>query len=595
MNPVRTTLVAVLFALSLFVPKISHAQTSPLIYEENFSNNSFEQGWANWSWSTNLSNTSSTAYRGVNCLAVQYNAQWAGLYFYDGNGFNTTGYDTLALAVNGGSSGGQTLTVQVKDAAGNVIGSANAGDYLAGGVVPANNWVTVDIPLAALNATNTNVYGVIVMNATNTTLTTIYVDDVRFDNAGIGFPGNIYSDAIAPGWLNYSWVQSLQMYGAGSARHGYKEIRAFFENQWDGVYFYNPNGVPVSGYNYLNFSVVGDQTGYNDLAGTQIQLRDVNQNVFGSVQLSSYIIGSITAAQWYDFSIPLSDFGVQQTDTLGGIVFERSSTYTTNVWFDDINIAAYRRYSASGNERRNVVLEAFYALHPQHDGGCDTYISGDCVGSWNYLNDDATFPASASGQSDTSSYGTLKGDYDCNSSVWVISTSDPCYYSPDDHTFPVNFYNFAADYGYAPWGGSNGPIGRGGQCTYFANLVLWRSGLKNFVFPYLSVMWDNTDSNLQDAVEGDILQYYDSSGHTTNHVAIVVQIYRTGDTITALDTIDANYLTDNNTQPSDREIIGRHAFCVVSSGCPFNNVQMIQNVYRIWMGTPYYNTAYVAD
>lgn len=113
------------------------------------------------------------------------------------------------------------------------------------------------------------------------------------------------------------------------------------------------------------------------------------------------------------------------------------------------------------------------------------------------------------------------------------------------------------------------------------------------VFPLLSTMWANTDTNLQDAVEGDVLQLYgDSSpGFTTNHVAIVVQIYRTGSTITALDTIDANYVSDI-TNTGNREVIARHAFCTVSSGCPFSNVQMIQGHYRIYKGTSYYGTAY---
>jgi len=40
------------------------------------------------------------------------------------------------------------------------------------------------------------------------------------------------------------------------------------------------------------------------------------------------------------------------------------------------------------NSRRAVVLEAFYALRPSHDGGCDKTISGNCVASWPYLTDD---------------------------------------------------------------------------------------------------------------------------------------------------------------------------------------------------------------
>ena len=129
----------------------------------------------------------------------------------------------------------------------------------------------------------------------------------------------------------------------------------------------------------------------------------------------------------------------------------------------------------------------------------------------------------------------------------------------------------------------------------FANLVLYLSGSDRNEFPSTPTMWGNADPNLQHAVEGDVIQlYHDSTeGFRTDHVAIVIQIYRTGGTITALDVIDSNYLTDM-TSPStgEREIIGRHAFCTMAQSCPFSNVQMIQGHYRIWKGPAYYSTSY---
>ena len=106
-------------------------------------------------------------------------------------------------------------------------------------------------------------------------------------------------------------------------------------------------------------------------------------------------------------------------------------------------------------------------------------------------------------------------------------------------------------------------------------------------------MWNTqSQANLQAAVEGDIIQVFnDLTPGYGNHIAVVVQIYRTGSTITAIDTIDANYLTDMG-GVSNREVIGRHAFCTVTSGRPFTNVQQAQGHYRIWTGTSYYNQSY---
>lgn len=237
--------------------------------------------------------------------------------------------------------------------------------------------------------------------------------------------------------------------------------------------------------------------------------------------------------------------------------------------------------SFSTNARRAVVLEAFYALRPAHDGGCNAYINGNCISTWNFIND-STYPG-------PSAYSALKSAYSCNASDWAVP-GDSCYAS--GYTSP-SFYSNLSSYGLSTAGGSYGNVGRGGQCTFFANLVLYRAEVQMSSFPLLSTMWGNTDANLQHAVEGDVLQLYGDtgSGFTTNHVAIVVQIYKTGSTITALDTIDANYISDVS-GTANREVIARHAFCTVTSGCPFSNVQMIQGHYRIWKGTTYYNTAY---
>ncbi|MEK7582626.1 MAG: hypothetical protein AAB452_02080, partial [Patescibacteria group bacterium] len=67
----------------------------------------------------------------------------------------------------------------------------------------------------------------------------------------------------------------------------------------------------------------------------------------------------------------------------------------------------------------------------------------------------------------------------------------------------------------------------------------------------------------------------------TNHVAIVVEIKKTGGVVTGLDVIDANWITDNGT--TNREVIARHLFQLSS----------IQGTYRIWKGTTYYFEPYI--
>ncbi|MEK7195015.1 MAG: hypothetical protein AAB667_02060 [Patescibacteria group bacterium] len=219
----------------------------------------------------------------------------------------------------------------------------------------------------------------------------------------------------------------------------------------------------------------------------------------------------------------------------------------------------------SNNNRRAVVLEAFYALHPGHGGWSDKWIGPNCASNWNYL------------ANDSNAYGVVKNwsGYGCSfASVWKVS-GDGC----SSSGWPASFFNNMVSYGYGSFSGWYGSVGRGGQCKYFANLILYRSESHQAMFPSYATMWSNTETNLALAKEGDVILTVDQG--ITNHVAIVVEVKKSGSTVTGLDVIDANWVTDNGT--TNREVIARHLFSLAS----------IQGVYRIWKGTAYYNEQYV--
>lgn len=282
--------------------------------------------------------------------------------------------------------------------------------------------------------------------------------------------------------------------------------------------------------------------------------------------------------------IEFSDTGNQQSPEYTWL----GATVLTNT-FDSGTTAAVGPFSS--NLRRAVVLEAFYALRQSHDGGCDQTImvngNNDCVSSWNFLNDQTNLGPQA-----LSALNSAYGYPNCFASDWAVS-SDACYAS--GYTAP-SFYSDVADYGYSTAGGNHGSVGRGAQCVFFANNILYRSQsdmVTAFSFDSMA-SGGNNDPNLQDVVEGDVIFLYGDSTQyfTTNHVAIVVQVYRLGSEVTALDVIDSNYVSDISETPN-REVIARHSFCAVGNGdCSFTGVQMIQGHYKIWTGTSYYTTSY---
>lgn len=88
---------------------------------------------------------------------------------------------------------------------------------------------------------------------------------------------------------------------------------------------------------------------------------------------------------------------------------------------------------------------------------------------------------------------------------------------------------------------------------------------------------------MQNAVEGDILvTLNEGPNYNTTHTAIVVEIKRSGTTVTGLDVIDANYVSDIN-GVANREVISRHLLSIS---------QLQQRSYGIWKKISYYNTQY---
>ena len=178
--------------------------------------------------------------------------------------------------------------------------------------------------------------------------------------------------------------------------------------------------------------------------------------------------------------------------------------------------------------RTAIKLEAFYALNPAHNGGSSKSIGGWLVSDWRYLT------------SDMNAYNVAKGWYGGNSSVWSMFWSNPVRY--------------------ALYGG----YGRAGQCRYFVNLIMFRSGTYQSPLPtYNNVVYDfnhgRSYTKMAEQVrKGDILQR-----RSPDHTAIVVAIIRgqEGQSVRAVDVVDANYVGGRG-----NEIIGRHILDVNYSG-----------------------------
>jgi hypothetical protein len=206
--------------------------------------------------------------------------------------------------------------------------------------------------------------------------------------------------------------------------------------------------------------------------------------------------------------------------------------------------------------RQKVVNQLYRALSSSHNNGTSSQtllFNGvyDYVGDWNWLD------------SDFSSYNTVKGLFSCNSSDWALS-GDGSGCSPIENY--VSFYSNPGYYGYSVIIPESTFYGRGGQCAYFADLVLVRANINFSGALNFNTMWNNGNSNMQQVRVGDLIVRYNNV--QTQHVAIVVAVYGSG-TTTNVDVIDSNFVSEG---PANHEMIARHNF----------SYSTLQGNFRIW-------------
>lgn len=152
--------------------------TSHIVYADDLG-----VGWDNWSWDCACKfKSSSQVHSGNYAIAVTLQP-WGGLAFAYRQGFKTAGYGALEFYINGDEIGEQRLRVFVNDRIGdgirNVV-SLNNPQYIPEGIISANTWKKVSIPLADLDAENITILKVNIVDNTGTPLPTFYIDDVIF-------------------------------------------------------------------------------------------------------------------------------------------------------------------------------------------------------------------------------------------------------------------------------------------------------------------------------------------------------------------------------------------------------------------------------
>jgi alpha-L-arabinofuranosidase len=138
-----------------------------------------ENGFADWSYANHSLTNTSPVHSGIYSISVN-TVYWNAISFHHVN-FDSTPYKSFTFWVNGGA-GGQSLGMYA------YLNDVYQQFYQIPGVLPANTWQQIVVPLSALGAadqTNVSRFDIKLAQVGNSTANEFYVDDIRLVAKGV--------------------------------------------------------------------------------------------------------------------------------------------------------------------------------------------------------------------------------------------------------------------------------------------------------------------------------------------------------------------------------------------------------------------------
>lgn len=242
-------------------------------------------------------------------------------------------------------------------------------------------------------------------------------------------------------------------------------------------------------------------------------LKEVRQIMKKHLKFGAIVVLGILAAACAKFA----------EDTVGVKVNPQDSTVTS------VQKPGAETHRLHWDPRTAIKLECFYALNQGYGGGSNQSYAGYVTSDWSYL------------ANDPNAYSVVKGWYPPVNGVYYASiwTGWPSFYTSMP-TYSRSWYN--------RWGQNQGfDLSHAGQCKYFANLILFRSGIYQQKIPPYGRNPAGYRSYGQIRV-GDVIETTWTNGHTA--IVVKINVGVEGSSVTNVDVVDSNFIGD--------EVIGRH-------------------------------------
>ncbi|MDB5244209.1 MAG: hypothetical protein JWN18_79 [Parcubacteria group bacterium] len=154
-------------------------------------------------------------------------------------------------------------------------------------------------------------------------------------NSGSGPTFNLYQDALATGWENWSWGSTQNFSDTSQVYQGSNAIKVAYTSAWGGLFLHSNTPMDISSKSALTFAIAGVGAGGQNL---QVYFFDDSGNKLTTKNLAPYISGGIVAGSWKTVSIPLADLGAAGKQIGGFVLQDVSGGTSTSVSVDSIQL-----------------------------------------------------------------------------------------------------------------------------------------------------------------------------------------------------------------------------------------------------------------
>jgi hypothetical protein len=274
-----------------------------MVYDEGLRNDFIDT-----SWSVHALDHHGVVHSGRSAIEMQPNRD-DGLYLYKDRVAFVNQYDTLQFWVNGGSAGGQDLTLTLQTG-GVPVAVKSFQDLLPGGI-PAGQWAKVELNLAELGIPNGIFDGILIRGNTAGAQPSVYFDDIALYNKASVTPMEpvngltVYDDYLnQPTFIDYS-IAGHDVTQSAYAHTGLHAVQMTPDRD-RGLYFYKDRVASTANYGALRFWVNGGSAG-----GQQLKLVILSGGVpVAEKSFADLLPNGIPANDWAQVQLSLTDLNL---------------------------------------------------------------------------------------------------------------------------------------------------------------------------------------------------------------------------------------------------------------------------------------------